>query len=135
MTFVLCAFLPDHAPVLSSESLAADLKRLFRGEDGFSVSFEELPFADSPSLMLRWYLWRIRVACQEGDTVREETAQIRKVLGPAAPDQLAGMRRKINVVFGDDNDRKYTNQIIHVMDFLRALPGAIIFDPQQSDFL
>jgi hypothetical protein len=135
MSFVLCAFLPDHAPMLSIESLAADLKRLFRNEDGFSVSFEKLPFADSPSLILRWDLWRIRVAYQEGDTVREETTQIRKVLGPGAPDQLPGMRHKINVVFGDNNDREYTNQIIHVMDFLRALPGAIIFDPQQSNFL
>lgn len=135
MLFVLCAFLPDHAPALSSESLAADLKRLFRNEDGFSVSFEKLPFADSPSLILRWDLWQIRVAYEEGDAVREETAQIRKVLGPAAPDQLAGMRRKINVVSGDDNDRRYTNQVIHVMDFLRALPGAILFDPQRSDFL
>jgi hypothetical protein len=121
--------------MLSIESLAADLNRLFHDEDGFSMSFEKLPFADSPSLMLRWNQWRIRLACQEGDAVSEETTQIRKVLGPGAPDQLARMRRKINVVLGDDNERTYTNQIIHVMDFLRALPGAILFDPQQSNFL
>ncbi len=86
-------------------------------------------------MILRWDLWRIRIAYQEGDAVSEETTQIRKVLGPGAPDQLPGMRRKINVVFGDDNDREYTNQIIYVMDFLRALPGVILFDPQQSNFL
>jgi hypothetical protein len=120
--------------MLSIESLAADLKRLFRHEDGFSMSFEKLPFADSPSLMLRWDQWRIRVAYQEGDAVSEETTQIRKVLGPGAPDQLPGMRRKIHVVFGDDNDREHTNQMIYVMDFLRALPGAILFDPQQNNF-
>ena len=133
--FSIYALLGESSPEMSTESLAAQLKSLFRNEEGFSLQFEKLPFWKDPSLALRWTTWFARVCYEEGKRVAEDSAEIARILGSAAPVKLAGIDKRIRVVFGDDDAREYTNQIIYLMDFLCGIDGAIVFDPQQKDIV
>jgi hypothetical protein len=133
--FSLYALLGEGAPAISTESLAAELGSLFRDEQGFSLQYEQLPFAKHKSLTLRWGTWLARLSYEEGKKVVEDSAEISRILGPAAPPKLAGIDKRIRAVFGDDDAREYTNQTIHLMDFLHGIKGAIVFDPQQKDII
>ncbi len=135
MTFTIYALLTDDAPPVSNESLAEDLKHYFRNEEGFSLKFEQLPFAAQKTLALRWNDWLVRVACEEGDEVQADALEIQKRTAAASTRDVSQIRRRIRVVFGSDDAQQYTNQILFVLDFLKELEGAIVFDPQQNDFL
>lgn len=135
MTFSIYALLSDESPAVSSESLAAHIEKFFRKEEGFSWQFEQLPFAKTKTIALRWGSWLVRVAYEEGKNVLQDSADIAKIVGAAVPAGVADIGRRIRVVFSDDDGQKYTNQIIFVMDFLRDIPGAIVFDPQQKDLI
>lgn len=135
MTFTIYALLKDDAAPVSNESLAQDFQHYFRNEDGFSLKFEQLPFAEHKTLALRWDSWLVRVAYEEGDEVQADSREIQKRTAAESAIDVSGIRRRIRVVFGSDDAQQYTNQIIYVLDFLKELEGAIVFDPQQNDFL
>lgn len=133
--FSIYALLGEGAPAITNESLASDLKHLFRNDESFSLQFEQLPFAKNKTLALRWGNWLARVSYEEGANVVQDSADIGTIVGSAAPYDLSRIAKRIRVVFSDDDKREYTNQIIHLMDFLRGIPGVIIFDPQQKDLV
>lgn len=118
---------------MSNESLANELREYFANQENFSLKFERLPFAKTDTLALRWGSWLIRVAYEEGSRIQDESAQIQEILGDRSPRELSSIDRRVRVVFGDDDDREYTNQIIDMMQFLQDIPGSIVFDPQQND--
>ena len=72
--FSLYALLGEGAPAISTESLAAELGSLFRDEQGFSLQYEQLPFAKHKSLTLRWGTWLARLGYEEGKKVVEDSA-------------------------------------------------------------
>lgn len=131
--FVMYALLGEGAPAVSTDSLAADLNGLFGGDEGFSLAHEKLPFKKSKTLALRWGKWLTRLAYEEGNTVLEDSAEISRILGPAAPPRLAAIDRRVSVVFDDDDAEDYTNEVIRVLDYLRGIKGVVIFDPTQKD--
>ena len=133
MTFSLLALLTEQSPVISNESLADELKAYFENEEDFSLKFERLPFAKTDTLALRWGNWLMRVAYEEGSRIQDESAQIQEILGKRSPRELSGIDRRVRVVFADDNDREYTNQIVDMMQFLQDIEGSIVFDPQKND--
>jgi hypothetical protein len=133
--FSIYALLGQSSPGMSAELLAAHLKGLFRNEEGFSLQFEKLPFWKDPSLALRWRTWFARVCYEEGKRVADDSAEIARILGSAAPAKLAAIDKRIRVVFGDDDAHEYTNQMIDLMDFLCRIDGAIVFDPRQKDIV
>jgi hypothetical protein len=133
--FSIYTLLGESSPAMSPESLAAQLESLFRKEEGFSLQFEKLPFAKDRSLALRWGTWFARVSHEAGKFVAEDSAEIARILGSAAPAKVAGIDKRIRVVFGDDDAGEYTNQMICLMDFLCGIDGAIVFDPQQKDIV
>lgn len=135
MTFSIYALLGEGAPTITNESLALDLKHFFRNEEGFSIQFEQLPFAKNKTLALRWGTWLVRVSYEEGANVLQDSAEINKIVGSVAPYDLASINKRIRVVYGDDDAQEYTNQIIYLMDFLREIPGTVMFDPQQKDLV
>lgn len=135
MTFSIYALLGEGAPTITNESLALDLKHFFRNEEGFSIQFEQLPFAKNKTLALRWGTWLVRVSYEEGANVLQDSAEINKIVGSAVPYALANINKRIRVVYGDDDAQEYTNQIIYLMDFLREIPGTVMFDPQQKDLV
>lgn len=135
MTFSIYALLGNQAPAITNESLASDLQRFFRNEENFTLQFEQMPFAKNKTLALRWGTWLVRVSYEEGAGVVQDSIEIAKIVGSTAPYELSGIDRRIRVVFSDDSTREYTNQIIYLMDFLKEIPTAILFDPQQRDLI
>ncbi len=135
MSFSLYALLGDDAPRMSVESLAEDLRTFFRNEKDFSLKSEELPFSSNKTLALRWNDWLVRVNYEEGDHVKADSMTIQKRATPPAGLDVSHISRRIRVVFGSDDEQRYTNQIIFVIDFLKAIGGVSIFDPQQNDFM
>jgi hypothetical protein len=131
--FALYALLTDEAPAISNETLARDLQQWFKNHTDFWIKTEKLPFGNRENLILRWPSWGIRVAYEEGEKVESDSVEIQKLLASAAPCDLSRFRRRVRVVFGDDDGREHTNETIHMMDFLQRIPGAVVFDPQQNE--
>lgn len=77
----------------------------------------------------------VRVSYEEGPEVTDDACVIQKRLGATAGIDVAGIDRRIRVVFGDDDAQQYTNQVIYLIDFLKGIAGVAIYDPQQNDFL
>ncbi|AXV93541.1 hypothetical protein CJO79_21590 (plasmid) [Ralstonia solanacearum] len=115
--------------------MAIDLKQYFQNETDFSLKFERLPFAKHDTLALRWANWLARVSYEEGEQVKDDSAQIQEWLGERAPPALSAIDRRIRLVFGDDEDMTYTNQILYLMDFLRDIEGCVVVDPGKKDLV
>jgi hypothetical protein len=135
MTFSIYAFLPEDAPRMTTEHLAERLRLYFRNEDDFSITFERIPFADEDSLALWLGDWLMRVSLEHGSPVGDEAAGVLAILGSGAPTGLNEANVLIRVVFGSDPAQEYTNQIIYMLDYLKDISGAIVFDPQQGKLL
>jgi hypothetical protein len=133
--FTLYAMLAEGAPAVSSEWLAAELGSRYGKSKGFSWKYAQLPLAKHKSVSARWGEWLVRFNYEEGKHVAVESTEISKILGPAAPPNLAGIDKRIRVVFHDDPARKYTNETIDIMEFLTQIKGAIVFDPQQKNIM
>jgi hypothetical protein len=131
--FTMVAFL-SHEPELSADALEKRLREYFHEYDGVTITRDRLPTNDDDSIILRWDEWRVRLS-PETRGVSADAIDIAQELGEAAPPGLATWSRWVRAVFGDDPERMYTDQIIEVMEFLKALPGAIVFDPQRRDVL
>lgn len=52
--------------------------------------------------------------------------------GERAPHERSAIDRRIRVGSGDDPGRERTDEIVFVTDFLRAIPGVVIYDPRQQ---
>jgi hypothetical protein len=46
-----------------------------------------------------------------------------------------GIRKRIRAVFDDDDGGEHTNRAVNMIEFLTAIPGAVVFDPQQNDIV
>jgi hypothetical protein len=97
--FTLYAMLEEEAPAVSSEWLAAELGSLFGNRKGFSWEYAQLPLAKHKSVSLRWGKWLVRFNYEEGNYVAVESTEMSKILGPAAPPNLAGIDKRIRVFF------------------------------------
>lgn len=135
MTFAIYAFCSDDAPPMTNESLAVELRTYFRDEKNFRVEFEQLPFEDEESLALFWDKWLVRISYEEGESVEDEVRGAQLSVAAEHGARVAHMRRMIRAVFGTENDKVYTNQIIYVMEFLKNHKGAVLYDPQQANFV
>jgi hypothetical protein len=131
MTYALYALLGEGAPAITTDSLASDLKNLFKDQKDFSIKFEQVPFAKSKSLALWWGTWLVRVAYEEGANVVADSTEISKVVGSEAPHGLADIGKRIRAVLSTDESREHTDQCIYVEQFLRGIPGVILYDSQQ----
>lgn len=135
MTWSLYALLNDDVPAISNESLAEEIKAVFRSDDKFSLEFEHMPFEIDKNLALRWNSWLVRVYYEQGETVLADSVEIQKMTASFSSCDVSDVSRRIRVVFGRDDEREYTNEIILIMEFLERLAGNCIFDPQQKDFV
>lgn len=48
---------------------------------------------------------------------------------------VSNFDRRIRIVFGTDDERRHTNQIIQMIDFLGSIDGVVIYDPEQNDYV
>jgi hypothetical protein len=107
----------------------------FGDEPGFKFEFETLPLKKDRSLILRWPAWTARLFYEKGAQVTDDTAEITRILGDRTPSTLPTATRRIRAVFYDDPQEEYTEQMVELTRMLRELPGALVFDPQQSDIV
>ena len=122
-------------PSSATEILSRELSRHFSGDERLSVTSRALPFGGRRAVVLNWPSWQVSLAYEEGGLVAEDSAEITRRLGAAVPCGLSGIRNRIRAVFGDDDGREYTNEAVQVLEFLTAIPGAVVFDPQQKDII
>ena len=134
MTFALYGLLTSESPEFSNDSLSENLKEYLH-EESFSMQREKLPFAKVESLVLKWDNWLVRVTYEEGETVKADSLEIQERTKSFNLSDLSKIDRRIRMVFGNDDEQRYTNQIIYLMDFLREIKGIVIYDPQQNDFI
>jgi hypothetical protein len=55
--------------------------------------------------------------------------------GTLVPFDISSISRRIRAVFSDDYDLEHTEQMVSMIDFLRKIDGAFVYDPQQNDFV
>ena len=137
MAFVLYGLLGEEAPDVSIDSLATDLRTFFSQTQGFGLEFEADPFDPlRRNLVLSWGAWWVRVFYETGPEVLADSITIEAMAGEESPKRrIAQIGRRIRVLFADDEGREHTNQIVFVMDFLSAIPGITVFDPQRHEFV
>jgi hypothetical protein len=107
----------------------------FRNATEFSLEFEEIPLTGDTVLNLRFGEWHASVSYEDDEVVNEDSIEIQKRTVALKRHDVSDVTRRIRVLFGDDDDKKHTNEIVYLMDFLGEIDGIIIYDPQQNDFL
>lgn len=135
MSFVLCALLSDKSPKISIESLFFELKEFFKNDNEFSLEFEKIPFKKNKNVLLKWGGWKTRVHYEEGIFVQSDSSEIQKNAGSDIAYDVSKIDKRVRVVFGSDDKKEYTNQIIHIISFLEDIEGVFLFDPQKNNFL
>lgn len=130
MTFTIYGLLSDQSPEISNDSLAEDLKYYFRNENNFSLEFEVLPFSTTRTLALHWDAWLVRVSYEEGEEVAVDAIEIQRRTKSTL--DFSKFTRQIRIIFGSDNKKIYTNEIIYLFDYLKQIDGILIYDPQKK---
>ena len=133
--FALYVLLGGGSPPFSEQVLARELGRHFSTDGRVTVSLRPLPFGGRRQVALSWPSWRVSAYYEEGGRVAEDSAEIQRRLGAAAPADLSRTRRRIRAVFDDDDGGDHVNEAVEVFRFLTAIPGAVVFDPQQNDIM
>lgn len=133
MTFTIYGLLSDDSPEISNESLAKDLKNYLQNEDNFSLDFETVAFSSGPTLALHWDAWLVRVSYEEGEEVEVDAKEMQTRTDSKL--DFSRFKSTIRVIFGSDDEKTYTNEIIYILDYLRQIRGILIYDPQQNDFV
>lgn len=124
-----------------TEFTVADLKEkfttYFSNTVDFSIEYEEAQFdGDEKNLVLRWGDWWTRVFYETGSYVHDDSIEIAEVMvQKCSIDGLSDVDKRIRVLFFDDNDKKYTNEILYIIEFLEDLPGVIVYDPNRIEFV
>ncbi len=136
--FNMLALLPEDAPDVSIDTLADKVQARFGGDAAFRLEYEVLPFNTERNLMLRWQGWSarlIRETAEDDEQVADDSAEIARILGAAAPAGIADCTRRIRAVFHDDPDEQYIDEMVEIMALLEGLEGAVVFDPQQNKLM
>jgi hypothetical protein len=123
------------AAFLLERASAQDLMHYFRDEKSISVQLEKLPFAKEETLALRWGTWLIRVCYKDGERVKDDSLDIYSRMISTTKLDISNFDRRIRIVFGTDDERRHTNQIIQMIDFLGSIDGVVIYDPEQNDYV
>jgi hypothetical protein len=136
MAFSLLCPIIDVSTGMDIDSLERGLREYFRGIQGWSLEFDDDPFDDdSRHLVLRWPDWWVMFFVESGDEVLSEAQEMAQCATEEWRSAVASSSRRIRVVFADDDQRVYTNEIIYVMEFLETIEGVRVFDPQRGEFM
>ncbi|MFZ5637241.1 MAG: hypothetical protein ACOY82_11750 [Pseudomonadota bacterium] len=136
MAFSLLCPIIDASTEIDIDSLEQGLREYFQGIQGWSLDFDDDPFDDdSRHLVLRWPDWWIMFFVESGDEVLSDAQEMAQCATEESRGAIASSGRRIRVVFADDDHRLYTNETIYTMEFLEALEGVRVFDPQRGEFM
>jgi len=97
--FALYVLLGGGSPPFSEQVLARELGRHFSTDGRVTVSLRPLPFGGRRQVALSWPSWRVSAYYEEGGRVAEDSAEIQRRLGAAAPAGTADRRGWRTMVF------------------------------------
>lgn len=114
--------------VLPLEILKQNLAGLFQDPHSAppEISSNPLPFGGEPRLIFLWPTWNFSVSCESGEAVENDAAFCSRESGVVFLSDLPVHR--LRFVFADDVERDFTNHILWIVDWLKEIPSAVVFD-------
>ncbi len=135
MSFNLLGLITKDNGNLNIELLREKLLVFFSKDSTFEIEYEEDPFdTEQQNILLKWPNWWVRVFYEQDEEVIEDSKEIAS-LNDELSETLCTVSSRVRVLFGDDDSKEYTNQILYMMDFLEDIPDVILFDPQKNEFI
>ncbi|MFV0476256.1 MAG: hypothetical protein ACK5ME_00275 [Parahaliea sp.] len=134
--FTLFALLTDTSSLVTNDSLIRDLKKDLPGVEEYGISKKELVFPKVTVVLLQKAGWRVRFQIRKGENMTLSLPELQRILGTKTqlPTDLLSYNTEITIGFGDDPEKKYTNDIIFIGEFVREnYPGVVIFDQYNED--
>jgi len=129
---VFHAYLAKSSDSYSHERLAAEISTYFAFEtkNGLSIGTSANPFTHEKYEILRWPGWRFSAHFEAGPNVEADANHIANIVRDCPP-EIKERTERLRFVFSPDETREYTNHIIWAVDFLLAIPDAIVFDESE----
>jgi len=135
--FNLFALVKDDTGAISNESLIRDLKQKFHGVQAYRISTQDLVMPRTTIVVMGREGWEARFFVRPGEDMVLSPAELKKALGKNAsklPDNFLDYNCEIAMVFGDDPDQEFTDDIIEIGEFIRDnYPSAVIIDQYNND--
>lgn len=131
--FVMHAYLAKSSSPYSHERLASELSDYFdfEAKNGLEIGASANPFTKERYLILRWPGWSFTAHFETGRHVAADADYIASAVKDCPP-EIKDCTERIRFVFSSDEGRDFTNHIIWAIDYLSAIPDAIIFDESQN---
>jgi hypothetical protein len=133
VTWTVYAQLADTSPAINADWLMEEVSRHFGPRPGFALKQTTLPFSRSSSVDLASGSWLARLTYEEGEVVVADSIEIQR-LTDGDLNGLETSTRRIRVVFSTDEAGEYVNHAIWVTDFLRSIPGVVLFDATRKEY-
>ncbi|WP_143326763.1 hypothetical protein [Vandammella animalimorsus] len=134
--FNLFALLYDPTGSVDNDSLMDDLKQRFPWIKEYRVFTETLQFPAITRVILEKDGWRVRFNIREQEDMTLSLSRLQKILKKktALPENFLSYNKELAIGFGDDPDRRFTDEIIHIGEFVREnYPGVVIYDQYNED--
>lgn len=134
--FNLFALLNDDAHTLDNDALIRDLTALLPGIEKYEVVKQRLVFPKVEQVRLKTEDWHARLEIRQDEDMTLSLPILKKVLGKKTqlPDDFLDYNTELVLGFDDDPDKKYTNDIIFIGEFVREnYPGVVIYDQYNED--
>lgn len=133
----LFALLHDPAGAVSKETLIRDLKERFAWAGEYTISTQTLTFPRVTRVVLEKSGWRVTFNIRDKAGMTLSLPELQQMLGKkgALPPDFLAYDKEIAISFGDDPDKRFTNELIHIGEFVREnYPGVVLFDQYKQDF-
>ncbi|MDO5289675.1 MAG: hypothetical protein Q4F13_08595 [Pseudomonadota bacterium] len=134
--FTLFALLHDPSNSIDNESLIRDLSQKFPWIKEYTVSTETLEFPAITRVILEREGWRVRFNIREQEDMTLSLSELQKILKKKTtlPENFLSYNKELAIGFGDDPDRRFTDEVINIGEFVREnYPGVVIFDQYNKD--
>jgi hypothetical protein len=133
---VIHAYLEKSSDPYSYERLAAELASYFDNEtkNGMTIGSSANPFTKKKYAIFRWPGWSFSAHFEAGENVTKDAEYVLNTI-KSCPPTFKDRTERIRLVFSADESRDFTNHIIWAIEYLEAIPGAILFDETQKDIV
>ncbi|PAT42611.1 hypothetical protein CK621_07985 [Vandammella animalimorsus] len=134
--FNLFALLYDPSDCIDNDSLMHDLEQKLLWIGQYAVCTEQLDFPDVTLVVLEKEGWRVEFEIREQDSMTLSLGALQKILKKktALPENFLSYNKELAIGFGDDPDRRFTDEIIQIGEFVREnYPGVVIYDQYNED--
>jgi len=134
--FVIHAYLAKSSNPYSYERLASELSAYFDFEtkNGLKIGASSNPFTKERYVILRWSGWSFTAHFETGPNVVADANYIASAVKDCPP-EVKDCAERIRFVFSSDDGKEFTDHIIWAIDYLSAIPDAIIFDESQETII